>query len=488
MVWPLCGQNNIAPSTRLAYPIANTSKEGQGTMRRTQGGLFKRGGVWWVKWVYKGVRHRQTTHTGVLRDAKTKADEILAPFRQRSTVETLTQLQARVERGNATLVELDRKRNPPPPIAAAWQTYVDAGNRKQIGAWTQRNYNAYWRRFSCWLAAAAPEVKDLAGVSFSIAEQYMADLASKDKKGRAPTGRTMNAHRAFLRAFWNVLKEKAGLVENPWAKIAKRDETPVSRRPLSVAELREVCRKATGEMRYLLAMGLFLGCRLGDAVMMRWANVDMRRLEIRYMPRKTARKVGTHLLVPMHPELCALLAETPAGDRKGYVVPDMAERYQRTGPAGVTVLVQKHFAACGLERTSAREGAGQRRAIVAGFHSLRHAAVSLLREAGAAESVSMAIVGHNDSAVHAVYTHVGDSAMRLAVANLPAVFNEPSALLPPATKANEAKTKMIDATSVLALADKLNGQTWAVVRDELRALAQDQESAGTTVGKAATQQ
>lgn len=442
-------------------------------MRRTKGGLFKRGGVWWVQWTYRGVRYRQTTNTGVLRDAKVKAEEVLAPFLQRSTVETLAQLQSRVERGHASLEELDRARNPPLNIAAVWQAYVDAGNRRQISTWTQRNYEAHWRHFANWLASTVPEVEDLSGVTFAIAEQYMVHLAAPDKKGRTPTGRTLNAHRAFLRAFWNVLKEKAGLSENPWAKIAKRDETPVSRRPLSVAELRDVCQRATGEMRLLLALGLFLGCRLGDAAMMRWADVDMRRREIRYIPRKTARKIGTALVVPMHPELYALLAETPAADRKGYVVHDLADRYHRIGAAGVTAQVQELFAACGLERTTAREGAGKRRAIVTGFHSLRHAAVSLLREAGAAESVSMAIVGHNDVAIHAVYTHVGDGAMRQAVATLPAVFNTPCALPPQAANTEETeRTITVDATAVLALADKLNAETWAMVREELRALAQ----------------
>ena len=42
-----------------------------------------------------------------------------------------------------------------------------------------------------------------------------------------------------------------------------------------------------------------------------------------------------------------------------------------------------------------------------GFHSLRHAAVNLLREAGTAESVSMAIVGHNDVAVRIAMTVAG---------------------------------------------------------------------------------
>ena len=107
-----------------------------------------------------------------------------------------------------------------------------------------------------------------------------------------------------------------------------------------------------------------------------------------------------------------------------------------------------------------------------GFHSLRHAAVNLLREAGTAESVSMAIVGHNDVAVHAVYTHVGDGALRQAVATLPAVFNERKKLpLPPAEQATPQQS-MIAATEVMAIANRLSADTWETVWKELLTLAQ----------------
>ena len=67
----------------------------------------------------------------------------------------------------------------------------------------------------------------------------------------------------------------------------------------------------------------------------------MRRL-IRYIPRKTARKKPDPLLVPMHPELYTVLNETPPGNRKRPVTPDMAERYQRHQGI-VSNLIQEHF-------------------------------------------------------------------------------------------------------------------------------------------------
>ena len=54
-----------------------------------------------------------------------------------------------------------------------------------------------------------------------------------------------------------------------------------------------------------------------DAACMDWGNVDMERRLIRYTPRKTARKKPDPLLIPIHPELYAVLSETPPAKRRG---------------------------------------------------------------------------------------------------------------------------------------------------------------------------
>ena len=279
------------------------------------------------------------------------------------------------------------------------------------------------------------------------------------------TGRTFNAHRAFLRSFWNVLADKARTESNPWAKIAKRDEHSQGRRPLTVEELRHVCQTAEGELRVLLALGLYLGCRMGDAACMDWGSVDMARRTIRYTPSKTARKTGEAVMVPIHPELDTLLAETPQGKRRGPVCPDMSARYARLGADGVSELVQRHFEACGLATTEKRSGGGVRDRVLVGFHSLRHATISLLREGGAAQSVSMAIAGHSSREVHQLYTHTDEAAMRRAVLTIPGVMSDAPAL-PPANPLAELKA------NVRTLAETLTAKTADTVRKELLALTE----------------
>jgi len=209
---------------------------------------------------------------------------------------------------------------------------------------------------------------------------------------------------------------------------------------------------------------------MGDAACMDWGNVDMARGLIRYTPRKTARKNPDPLLIPMHPELHAILGDTPPSKRKGPVCADMADRYARRGADAVSDLVQAHFEACGIVTTGERDGAGVRRYVAAGFHSLRHSAVSLMREAGAAQSISQAIVGHNSPEVHQLYTHADEHALRRAVTALPAVLEDT-----PALPAGETVT--VPVAKLRELAERLTRRNIDEVRSELLELAKPDQPA-----------
>jgi site-specific recombinase XerD len=53
------------------------------------------------------------------------------------------------------------------------------------------------------------------------------------------------------------------------------------------------------------------------------------------------------------------------------------------------------------------------------FHSLRHSAVTLLKEAGVSNAVVMELIGHESEAISRAYTHMGEAALRAAVNKLP---------------------------------------------------------------------
>ena len=62
---------------------------------------------------------------------------------------------------------------------------------------------------------------------------------------------------------------------------------------------------------------------------------------------------------------------------------------------------------------------GKRQVFELSFHSLRHTAVSLLKDAGVPDAVVMALVGHESAAISQRYTHVGRDALQRAANSLP---------------------------------------------------------------------
>jgi hypothetical protein len=112
-----------------------------------------------------------------------------------------------------------------------------------------------------------------------------------------------------------------------------------------------------------------------------------------------------------------LLNEITPKQRKGYVLPELAEKYAKRRDR-VCDEVSRLFSSCGI--TTSQDEAGRRVADV-GYHSLRHTFVSLCAAGGVPQSVVQSLVGHGSPAMTAHYTHIGLAAAQNAVATLPDV-------------------------------------------------------------------
>jgi integrase len=312
-------------------------------------------------------------------------------------------------------------------VAGAWEKYLVASNRPDSGKGTLGHYAGQWQRFVDWMVEEHPDTPALRGVTSEMADAYAVDLAA------VCSASTFNKHIALLTLVCRVLAKSAMMTVNPFSEVRRKRAVQHGRRELTVEELRRVCTDATGEMRTLLAVGTYTGLRLGDCATLNWSECDLVRGLIRRIPNKTARRTPRPVLVPIHGALAAILAETPEKARRGYVLPEFAEMYQRDA-ALVTNRIQKHLMACGVRTQAEGTGfvmvkgengkekpkhSGKRAIVEVGFHSLRHTFVSLCREAGAPLSVVESIVGHSSPAMTRHYTHTGEAAARSAIAMLP---------------------------------------------------------------------
>lgn len=436
-------------------------------MKHRTGHLRKRGENYYVRWIVDGkvferaLRDDQGNPITDRRKAEVERVRFMAPFATASEAAALEAVAAKLEGRRAELERLNDERNPALPLSTAWAEYLKAPNRPDSGDATLRQYGFQWGAFVDWVKATHPAIETLRAVTREIAEQYAAHL---NGSGFSPN--TFNKHIALLTLVFRILRKKAQVTENPWEEIQRKRLATHSRRELTVDELRKICDAASGELRILLAIGIYCGFRLGDAATLRWCEVDLAMSVIRRVPAKTARTNPDKVVhVPIHPTLRKMISEIPADQRGDYVLPEIAALYRKRIDL-VTDMVQRHLASCGIKTHKPGTGEGGKRAIIqCGYHSLRHSFVSLCRVSGAPLSVVESIVGHSNPSMTRHYTHVGELAAGQAVAALPAIMGDPER--EPAKRDPEALL-----ARALALVENMDDLNWTAKRTELLTVLQ----------------
>ena len=400
------------------------------TKSRT-GYLFKRGNNFYCAWrvngklITRALRDDNGQPITTKEKAQTARDKFIAPMAAADAAEVLEHLTHKLQGRKAEIAKWEDEQDTPLSIGQAWNQFLASPNRPDSGDSTLRQYRFQWSAFEDWIKKKHADITTLRGVTREIAEEYASSL----NHGKLSPS-TFNKHLNLLTLVFRVLKNKAKLSGNPWQDIQRKRIVTHSRRELTVAELKKLCQSATGELRTLFALGIYSGLRLGDCAALRWGEVDLPRGLIRRVPNKTARRNPKPVIVPIHPVLSDLLAETPTEKRGEYVLPDTAALYSSRIDL-VTDMVQRHFAKCGIKTHKTGTGKDGKRAIVeVGFHSLRHTFVSLCRESNAPLAVVESIVGHSNPAMTRHYTHVGELAAGRAVAALPAVIGDAEPVQP----------------------------------------------------------
>ena len=373
-------------------------------------------------------------------------------------VRVLENITARLDGQKAALTKELEEKCPPVKLSHAWAEYTNCQSRPATGKDTLAVYEGQFGQFVSWMEEIHPELGSLAQVGPEIAEEYAGHLG----QCRLANG-TFNKHVRVLELVFRVLARKARLAVNPWTAITRKGLQACSRRELTTVELRKVCQNANGEMRSLLAIGVYTGMRLKDCAGLRWAETDLVRGIIARVPSKTARRSGKKVVIPIHPVLREILEATPKTD-PDYVLPAMARDYLAggTGKRRIINSIQDHFTGQGV-RTHAPgtgPGTGKRAVLEVGFHSLRHSFVSLCREAGTSQAVVMGIVGHSSTAMLAHYTHAGIEAATKGVCALPSLMNTSDAVAAPEPLQVRVK----------ALAQTMTGDNWQAVKAQLLAI------------------
>ena len=396
------------------------------------GTLFKRGNMWWCKYMTKGILTAKSLGIHVHDDEKSdkqmrKAAEAAlyaetAPLRLSNEIDTLLYLKAKIEylASNRKSVTAALKGAAGIKLKDAAEKYMSKREKDDV---TDNTLDIYLNDLNGFVKWAGAD-KYMSSITLAIAEAYAASL---EKKKIAPA--TFNRKLVSLSSVWKTL----GIVDvvggmNPWREIPHKKKDTVARDTLTEEEIADLKKNAAtrygGDLRMLVVIGEYTGLRLTDAATLRWSEIDYDKMLI---TKKTG-KTGAIAYIPILPEFKKELEEqrkklaswseselSELGDKEAkncaipkgfndFVVPRMAKRSGK-GKSALCAAMKKAFVEAGVEVNVKTEGSKRRRP-VKGFHSLRATWVTRCQAAGIPVQIIMSTVGHATVSITQHYTHI----------------------------------------------------------------------------------
>ena len=231
---------------------------------------------------------------------------------------------------------------------------------------------------------------------------------------------TTNHALKTLRMAFHVARKRGLVAENPLEDIKPLRTPPTNRRPITIEEVSKLLEIADDEWRSMILFGFYTGQRLGDLATLKWSQIDLNAKEIRFFTRKTGRAMHCPIPARLYEHLLAI-------GRKGEAVHPRANRIVET--QGKSSMLSRQFyelmAKAGIvpprkHRKLKQKGRIKNMSPVS-FHSLRHTATSLLKNAGVSASVVEEIIGHDSSEINRIYTHIDQSTLLQATEQLPRI-------------------------------------------------------------------
>lgn len=365
-----------------------------------QGTLVKRGKFWTARWVVNGKVFMRTTKCTSKRDAEKKLAEFTKPFQEKTEIDIIENLAAKVRAAEAKSKASINENAPPVKIDELVNTYIDDVSTSKLSANSERLYNV--------------AVKMLGkSVSKELVHEVTEDDAEKFLEGmkKRSAVSTFNCYLRVLNALFEVaMKHDYRIRKNVWHKFNYlKDDKSQSRRELTDDEVKRLCEEAykvSDEVGMLFTVGACTGLRKSDCCNLKWSSVDMQKKLLKVLPIKTKRN-GKYAILPIHPTLYAKL-EKAQHEGEEYVMPSMKARYD-TGR--IDTLIDKVFVNAGIDK-SIKTGNGKAH-VSTGFHALRHYFISNCVRQGIPVNVVQQMVAHSSASMSLAYSHVQEADLHL---------------------------------------------------------------------------
>jgi integrase len=215
--------------------------------------VYKRGGVYWFCFIYKGQRIRKSTHLSKKPDAKDYASAY----------------RTRLVNGEVGLVE----RKPAPTFDKAMKDFL---------AWSKQEHQAHpatHRRYETSSVALKKYFKStsLDQITIDTVEKFKAKRAvqKSPRTNRVVRPATVNRELACLKALYNFVIKDDDMLRNPVSGVKFLDEDNEQTRTISVDEEKKYLLAASQPLQDIATMILQTGMRPEEVYRIRRENVHL---------------------------------------------------------------------------------------------------------------------------------------------------------------------------------------------------------------------
>ena len=238
-------------------------REDKGAQPFKSRGVYQRGRIWWVRYVYQGQLIRQS----------------IGPDR-RLAEQALQAIRGDIVRGAFRLRRIEERRS----FAEMVVEYMKIKSAKRSLARDAASFKNLLPVFC---------KKPLHLITTREVEGYARDRSVKVK------GATINRELALLRHLFNIAMDNGYTDQNPARAIKRYPESPWRHKFFfSESEIKALINASAPHLRPILALAFGTGLRKGDILSLRWDDVDLDRSIISVQMQKTGESVEIPL-IPM---------------------------------------------------------------------------------------------------------------------------------------------------------------------------------------------
>lgn len=272
---------------------------------------------------------------------------------------------------------------------------------------TEGTYSSYEEKVISFLEFLEKRGSEsLDAVTVREVETFRGELI---KLGISPT--TINLKLKMIGTAFRHAQKLGYVSVNPFEIVSPLPARNAEKQAFSLDQLQALLKTADEDWKGMILVGVCTGARIGDAAVLEWKNVNLKRGTIVYFPGKKRKKELTKpheavILPDLKDYLEARQKQGGSQNPETALFPALARR-SVSGDSGLSLTFRALMDKVGIPYEILREpekGSKGRRVYSLGYHSLRHSCTSLMANIGVSEEIRKKLIGHT-SDVHQRYTH-----------------------------------------------------------------------------------